>query len=95
MTSHLFSVHDAAAEAYLPPFVANTFGLAERMFRELVNQDRHPFNTNPEDYTLFYIGTWDSDNAQVENQKHKPILTGIQARARDINEPLPWEGMEG
>lgn len=79
MTQHTFAVFDAKADAYLAPFTAGTYGIAERMFSDLVNSDGHQFNRHPADYTLYVIGTFDTHTAQIISTELKPIVTGLQA----------------
>lgn len=79
MTQHVFTVYDAKAEAYLSPFVASTYGIAERMFTELVNTTDHTFNRHPADYTLYVCGQFDTHTAQINQTELKPIITGLAA----------------
>ena len=92
MTQHIFAVYDSKAEAYLAPFTAGTYGIAERMFSDLVNQNGHQFNRHPADYTLYVIGTFDTANAELSSKVLVVIITGIQALddARD-SIPIPFE----
>lgn len=78
MTQLVFSVYDAAAEAWLSPFVAKTAGIATRMFDELVNQDGHQFNRFPTDYQLFQIGQWDEQTGHMESKPKVDLGMAIQ-----------------
>ena len=60
----IFSVHDAKAEAYLPPFYMRTTGEAERAFSANVKDTSTQFSQFPSDYTLVELGTFDEDTAQ-------------------------------
>lgn len=55
----IFSVHDSAIEASLDPFFALTVAEARRSFAAAVQREGTPFNTNPQDYTLFHLGEFD------------------------------------
>ena len=92
MTQHIFAVFDAKADAYLAPFQASTFGIAERLFSDMVNQQGHQFNRHPADYTLYVIGRFDTHTALLESVELKPIITGLQALddSRD-SIPLPFD----
>lgn len=79
MTNHTFAVFDSKADAYLAPFTALTYGIAERMFTDLVNSDGHQFNRHPQDYTLYLIGAFDTHTAQLHSVELKPIISGLQA----------------
>lgn len=87
MTNHVFAVFDAKAEAYLPPFTTSTFGIAERLFTDMVNEPGQQFNRHPEDYTLYLIGTYDSHTAELQTAALKPLITGLQA----LSSPAPLE----
>lgn len=82
MTQHVFSVYDAKAEAYLMPFTANTYGIAERMFSDLVNQQGHQFNRHPQDYTLYRIGIFEGETGLIEHREHSPIAGGLSVLAQ-------------
>lgn len=84
MTSHVFSVYDAKSEAYLPPFTASTYGIAERLFSDLVGEPGHQFNKHPADYTLYVIGTYDSATAHMETVALTPLITGLAATGGPI-----------
>lgn len=59
MEKHLFCVYDAAAGAYLDPFVAPSVEFALREFRRAANEQGHQFNRYPADFTLFHCGKFD------------------------------------
>lgn len=60
-----FSVHDAKAEAFLPPFFAQTVALAIRMFKQAADDSTHLFSRYAEDYTLFEVGSFNCETAMV------------------------------
>lgn len=51
-----FSVHDAKAEAFLPPFFASTLGVGKRMFEQAANDPESNFGRFSDDYTLYELG---------------------------------------
>lgn len=61
----IFTVFDSAAQAYLEPFFAGTVEVALRMFRQVVNKEGHQFNKFPEDYTLFVVGEFSQEDAEL------------------------------
>ena len=79
MTIHVFAIYDSAAEAYLAPFTANTLGLAERMFSDMVNQDGHQFNRHPADYTLYRIGTFETNTGSISETEFTNMGNGLIA----------------
>ena len=76
MIYQVFSVYDSKAEEYSPPFFAKTVGLALRDFESAASNEESYISRNPEDYTLFHISEWDSDNATFI-PKSTPISLGV------------------
>lgn len=70
----IFSVHDAKAEAYLPPFYMRRTGEAERAFSANVKDTSTQFNQFPSDYTLVELGTFDEDTAQIKTYETPHII---------------------
>lgn len=64
MIHQIFTIHDAKAAAYLPPFILPNAEMAKRIFTDCVNSEDHQFAKHPEDYTLFRLGTFDDNSAQ-------------------------------
>lgn len=64
MIHNVFSVHDSAADAYLPPFVLPRIEMAKRVFAQAVNSESHQFGLSPADYTLFCLGTFDDETGK-------------------------------
>ena len=78
MEKKLYTVLDAKAEAYLDPFFARTHGEAMRMFSDAANgAGEHPFSKHPEDFTLFYIGTFNVDTGVALGDNHVPLGKAI------------------
>lgn len=90
MDKHLFTVFDTAAGAFLDPFVAPSIEFAIRSFRQAVNTPEHQFNTFPEDYTLFCIGTFDAKTGRLHPEDPKNLGIAITF----INKQTP-EVMDG
>lgn len=66
MKLRVFTVFDAKALAYLPPFFMGEIGAAVRAFKECANDGTHMFGKHPEDFTLFCLGVWDDATAVFE-----------------------------
>lgn len=58
MELRTYCIRDAKAECFLTPFLKKTHGEAERDFTTLVNDDKSMVNKFPEDYDLYFIGTF-------------------------------------
>jgi len=66
MKLKMFSIFDSKISAYMNPFFARTSQEAIRMFADAVGNPKQGFCKHPEDYTLFEIGAWDDQTAQIE-----------------------------
>lgn len=58
MELRTYSIRDAKGEIFLTPFLKKTHGEAERDFTTLVNDNQSMPNKYPEDFDLYYIGTF-------------------------------------
>jgi hypothetical protein len=89
MTQHMFAVYDSKAQAFTAPFPANTFGIAERMFADLVNTEGHQFNRHPGDYSLHKIGTFESETGELKAVPTEQLASGLHVK-HDQESALPW-----
>lgn len=72
----MFTVYDSKVNAYLNPIFLRSKGEAIRVFTETVNSSDHMIAKNPEDYTLFELGSWDECSCKfVLNST--PISVGL------------------
>lgn len=62
----IFSVYDSKVEAYIQPFFAETDAAALRMFQDAATNQEHQFCKHAGDYTLFAVGTWDTNEGKIE-----------------------------
>lgn len=84
MLFNVFSIHDAKAEAFLPPFILPNDQMAMRVFADCINSDEHQFGKNPEDYTLFVLGQFDDAAGKFLMQRTKQSLgNGVEFRSLD------------
>lgn len=70
-TLYVFAIFDAAINAYIRPMYFQSKGQAIRAFLDEAGRNA-PDNTmhhHPEDYSLYYLGTWDSNTGQHESEK--------------------------
>lgn len=87
MIHHVFAVHDAKAEAYLPPFLMPKVGQATRVFADCVNSPDHQFSANPEDYTLFQLGDFDVEKGEFLLLRAKQSLgNGVEFLRQDVRD---------
>lgn len=69
MKLKMYSIRDQKSEIFNVPFYKQTHGEAERDFRTLVNDQKSQVNIYPEDFDLYYIGTYDDNSGIVEPLK--------------------------
>lgn len=65
MIQKLYSIRDAKAETYNTPFSAATNGIAERNFRQLVNDEKSFVSKYPDDFDLYHIGDFDTNTGKI------------------------------
>ena len=73
-----FCVHDIKAETYLPPFFVPSRGLAIRAFEDCINSDDHHFGKHPADYTLFFLGVFDTDHGEFDQKTKQSVGNGVE-----------------
>ena len=88
----VFSIYDAKAAAFLPPFILPKAEMAKRTFMDCVASEDHQFGKHPEDYTLFELGHWNDENATYTLQRvPDPILSGLDC-VSVLTSPEPENG---
>lgn len=76
------SVRDAVADMYGNPFYCVSTGMAVRSFTDMVNrsEDGNQMNLHPEDFALFELGTFDTDDATFTLlERPRQLLLGKDA----------------
>lgn len=78
-----FTIRDAKGEVFHTPFFKKTHGEAERDFTELVRDEKSMASKYPEDYDLYYCGTYD-DNTGVYTSLDTPqhVIKAVQIKSR-------------
>lgn len=79
MILKLCSIYDKRALNYGAPMAFPTLGVAERSFMDAITSpDQQVMNKHPEDYTLYYIGEFDSDTGKItQAEKHTVVAEGF------------------
>lgn len=67
MQLRVYSIRDAKAEVFNQPWFAKTHGEAERNFAQLTRDSKSMVSQFPEDYDLYYLGTYDDNTGMVES----------------------------
>jgi hypothetical protein len=78
MIKKIFTVFDAKAEIYLPPFYMHSKGEAIRAFQTSANDQNLQIGKYPEDFTLYEIGEYDDSTAEIKTIKHLPLGKAIE-----------------
>ena len=74
----IFTVHDQKGETFMPPFFVPSRGLAIRAFEDCINSDDHHFGKHPADYTLFSLGSFDTDTGSFNITDRTSVGNGVE-----------------
>jgi hypothetical protein len=91
MIDNMYAIHDASAEAFLPPFTLPKDAMAQRAFSDCVNADDHQFSRAPDDYTLFKLGTFDNEHGLIQ-PLDAPLSLGNGVNFKAVMDPTAKEG---
>lgn len=81
MELKMYSIRDSKAEIFNAPFYKKTHGEAERDFTTLVNDEKSTVAQYPDDFDLYYVGTYDDGNGKIEPlSTPQHIVKAIQLR---------------
>lgn len=88
MVLKLFCVYDSKAGYYDKPFLMRSTGEAIRGWENIVNDASTQFNKNPEDFTLFELGTYDDSTGRiVQLPALHSVSTALSVLKRDLTSP--------
>lgn len=73
----IFAIYDSAVAAYLQPVFFRSAAEAMRALTPLVQDPKHHFCANAEDYSLFELGSWDDVNGNVILNTAKHSICGL------------------
>lgn len=78
MKHHIFTIYDSKADAYLPPFFLHQKAMAIRAFTDSVNNPESSISLHPADYTLFHLGEFDDNSAEITIATKTQMGNGIE-----------------
>lgn len=84
MELKMYSIRDAKSEVFNPPFFNKTHGEAERNFQMLCNDEKSNVAKFPEDYDLYYLGSYDDNSgkcAPLDSPHH--LVKAVQLVAKN------------
>lgn len=63
--NQIYALKDKKAETFLNPFVAKNSAVATRILKELTQNPETALFKNPEDYSLWWIGSYNEDTGVI------------------------------
>ncbi len=70
----LYSIFDAKANTYCAPFECVSNGVAIRQLMDLVSDAKTTVSKYPEDFSLYFVGDFDTDNGSLLPLGSVPVL---------------------
>lgn len=64
MQTEIYTIYDTKAQIYNKPFHQQNKAVALRTATDLANDPNSEIAKNPEDYIMFYLGTYDDQTAK-------------------------------
>lgn len=79
MELKIYSIRDSKGDVFNPPFYAKTHGEAEREFTMACRRENSPAAQFPEDYDLYFIGTYDNTSGKIQaNDTPQHVVKAVQ-----------------
>lgn len=86
MELKVYSIRDSKTEIFNTPFFKKTHGEAERDFRTAVNDEKTSLNKYPEDYDLYYLGTYDDNDGKLQAlDTPQHVIKAVQCLSKNSN----------
>lgn len=76
MITNLFTIYDNKAAIYNTPFSQNNNAEAMRTFADMANDEKTTISKHPDDYDLYKIGEWNSNNGEVVGTDKTHLANG-------------------
>lgn len=89
MKSIVYTIADLKANRSIAPLVRDNDEIAIRDFTNMINATPgpdNPFAQNPEDFTLYRIGTWDDETRELQGRDAYRLCNGNDVKTSQ--EPL-------
>lgn len=74
MKLYIYSIYDEKVEAYNTPFFEKAHPAAIRMFEDLANDAHTSVHRHAQDFTLYAIGEWDDEKADIQRYENPQNL---------------------
>jgi hypothetical protein len=82
MIWQMYSIFDVKTEVYQGPFRFQTEGQALRWFQDAIVSAESELSKHPEDYNLFFVGSWNDSKGEFIEGIKKCVSTGLEMVAR-------------
>lgn len=76
----LLAIRDSASGSFDRPFVSLARGASIRAFSDEINKPNTQYNAHPDDYELYYLGTFDDGTASFDLLSSPELLV----RGKDL-----------
>lgn len=63
---NLYVLRDVKVGAFNKPIALENQAVLERALKLSCNDPEHPFHNNPEDYQVYFVGTYDSTTGEID-----------------------------
>ncbi len=73
MRLDIFTVHDVVSEKWGKPFFGDNAASAIRGFSEVCKDEGHEFAKHPSDYSLYHVGSFETDSGKIEAMSPRQI----------------------
>lgn len=73
----MFAIRDTKSEGFNTPFFQQTFGLAERAFKDACDDPQTSLHKHKEDFALFYLGDFDQTSGELQPIVPKHICNAM------------------
>lgn len=80
MNHYLVAVKDRAIDAFMRPFTVRAKQEAIRSFTEEAQKPESEISKHPEDYDLYFLGTFEDQTGKLESPEQPQLLV----RAQDL-----------
>ena len=77
----VYSIHDVASKAYAQPFTQQADGEAARTFTDIAIDPQSKIGKFPKDYTLWRIGTFETNSGMLKEEIPEQLMTAMEAIA--------------
>ncbi len=78
MKQQIYAVKDIVAEEFQPPFYLKNDAVAVKEFGKACEQTDTQWHKHPNDYSLYYLGEFDTETGTIISKDKKQIANASQ-----------------